>query len=217
MLLTEKNSGYQRGTEQWLGFLKCWQATGEAELIRFEGNTVNEKIKPSAGVSLPNSVKDFYQAYALLSGQFVEPQSDEVGLFQPENIVTLVEYSADLQTALQAWPATSDDEAYYTYGVEQDTATSRTSNYAGALVLGRFGQFPEEIILLYPNSLTADGEYETAILSHAYEFRTPSFAEMMRQLSILETEKKDLMPPYSYQESLNYCSALLALRDVWWK
>ena len=215
--LTEQHSGYHSGNKQWLDFLQCWQATGEAKLIRFGANSRHEHPKPVFNVKLPNSVQDFYQAYAALGGQFISSRSDDVGLFAPDRIVSLAEYSDELFAALHAWPLHSDDDTYYAYGIEQDTVAGRAAHYEKALVLGKFGEFTEEVILLYPDSRTRDGEYESAILSHAYEFRAPSFAEMMRQLSILETGKKDLMPPYSYQESLMHCSAALALQDVWWK
>ncbi len=109
----------------------------------------------------------------------------------------------------------TSDEKYYQYGTKQDTSTGRNSYLKGALVVGKYGHSNNELILLFPNSKTKDGEMEASILSYASEFRTPSFAEMMRQISLLDTE--DLLPPYP-QEKINLtCARFLPLKNVWWK
>jgi hypothetical protein len=62
-----------------------------------------------------------------------------------------------------------------------------------------------------------DGEMEAALHYHAGEFRAPSFAELMRQLSIMEISTVDHVPPYPQEILKGTCADKLPIADAWWE
>ncbi|ABC28908.1 hypothetical protein HCH_02077 [Hahella chejuensis KCTC 2396] len=234
-VLSELNSGYRLDAMNWLDFLKCWSRKQEALLVdhdrepflkithspnRMAGAREYKKdfIESSLRVSAPNSLVHFYKAFLELNGSFIEDGDFESkGFYNPSNLKELSKFGSEFEILDAEWEIESEDESYYRYGIDQDTATGRTSYLKNAIVIGKYGHSYNDLIVLYPNSKTRDGEMEAALLSFASEFRAPSFAELMRQLSILETESKDLLPPYPQEALKETCAEYLPLENVWWK
>lgn len=86
-----------------------------------------------------------------------------------------------------------------------------------AIVIGQYGPSSFELVLLNPLVATANGELESFVLYHSGQFRTPSFAEMARQLSYMEITRADFVPPYSQQALAASCAKEITLSAVWWK
>jgi hypothetical protein len=170
-------------------------------------------LENSLGTSLPRSYQDFLAVF-----QPSQPSKLEGRMFfSPEDVVLLREAFPDALSAAEKWQIESNDEEYYVYGVEQDDSSGRLSNLRSAIVVGRFGSSPYELVILYPSSRTKDDEMEAALLFHSGEFRAPSFAELMRQLSYKETMRPSRVPPYPQDLLSKSCAGKLALKSIWWK
>jgi hypothetical protein len=230
--LSQRHSGYNLDKKDWVEFLTCWKNSiprerefdDEAFLISFPANETQNKNTKSdfkqIKYKLPKSVLDFYEAYESMGGLYRDPNiSDGLGIVPPTEIQAFSTHLPDyLQIKNEAairWE--SEDRKYFKYGVEQDGDQIRTGYQNNAIVIGQYGYDDYELIVLYPDSLTQDGEMETAIFAHAYEGRTPSFAEMMRQLSFYFTQESDSIPLYSQERLKGTCADKLPLKDVWWK
>lgn len=234
MKLSELHSGYNLSADDWKSFLNCWHekkklinnSDDTGSFINFSNSNaltigreydesiIEKKIK----AKLSQSIHDFYNMYSTLGGVYLDVDDlDSIGMLAPTSIIELKNYAPWLIQLDHEWAIESSDEDYYRYGIEQDDSSGRTSYMSTALVLGKFGLSEYELILAYPNSRTKDGEMEIAILSHAYEFRTPSFAEMMRQVGVLNIENRESMPPYMQEEINESCADYLHLDNIWWK
>ena len=233
--LSKLSSGYELSSENWKAFLRCWDSKQTNELYAKDDQRVvfqfdfekrskksqaydKELVEKNLGIKLPPSLNDFYSAFYDLKGVFIKHGAESsVGIFSPLEVMPLKEYSLELIDIEREWAVDSPDNEYYVYGIEQDPLPGRFSYFSESLVIGKVGFSSYELILMYPTSKTIDGEMEFAILSHAYEFRAPSFAEMMKQISFLYTKDKDTMPPYAQSELKGSCADLLPLENIWWK
>lgn len=190
-------------------------------------NEAIDKLEMSLGTTLPKSYKDFLLAYqpplfepnvvygwAAAIGLYAPVQVGRAGILEPE-LVGIYEEIAEEEMAFRDIETT--DEDYFVYGIEQDDATGRTHYLRDAIVVGKYGNDSFALILLYPQVKTADGEMEATILYHAGQFRAPSFAELMRQLSFYETQDITHVPPYSQKLLQGTCADKLPMVNVWWK
>ncbi|UXI70354.1 hypothetical protein [Tahibacter amnicola] len=159
------------------------------------------------------SYRDFVRTYHPAT----VPGADVVGFYHPSHVKRMADVEPWYVEVASAHAIDSTNAEYHVYGVAQDDSTGRTRYLADALVVGKYGTNTTDFIVLYPQSLTADGEMEAALIYPAGEFRAPSFAELMRQLSYLQTRHVDDMPPYAQTALVGTCAAKLVLRDVWWK
>lgn len=171
-------------------------------------------------VELPKSYKDFWIAYKSqsLAPQGFNPQnhSRSVGMLELHDVGLFKDLEPDYWALKQTVPIHSDDHEYFSYGVAQDSVSGRTSDYGRAILIGRYADDSTALILLHPHVRTSDGEMQASLNEHAGEFRAPSFAELMRQLSILETVDVEHVPPYSQKMLAGRCAALLPMKNVWW-
>lgn len=228
--LAQRDSAYTGSPADWRTFLQCWQQANNASVLA-EGTlkaapgdeTAVAALERRLGVRLPKSYRDFLAVYRTrLSGV---RSSDGLhyprGLYAPEAVKLLKDIDPELiriyqQVAAQNGGHVSDAD-YYRYGVDQDSIYGRAEYLDRAIVLGKHGSDSYEYILMYPDSATQDGEYEVALLWHAGEFRTPSFAEGMRQLYFMDTQNPDSVAPYAQTRLHGTCAEALPLRNVWWK
>lgn len=242
--LRKRSSGYFASVQDWDAFLGCWSSessrkatlAGSAEFVTLlsKFTRLSKEPQPSAaeieagiarlesrlGVLLPRSYKDFLRAYrpptyrpheargggTLRVGIYAVDQVDRLGRLEPQ----LIQISRDF--AIE-----SSDADYYVYGTEQDDVSVRTKYRQDAIVVGSHGHEIHDLMVLYPQERTQDGEMEASLIFHSGEFRAPSFAELMRQLSYMETRSVNRVPPYSQTDLAGSCSNLLPLRNVWWK
>lgn len=244
--LSKRGSGYSSGATQWIGFLSCWKASvhrhgnvgpeGVSALLRAGESMVHrcvaleqDPIQSHASnaladverrlrVSLPQSYKDFqsvcqsgHRHSTLTAGQSGK------GMFSLDEVERLRKLDPELIDLMSEYPTNAGDEQYYVYGVDQDDVAVRTQYLSDAIAVGRHGHSDYELIVLYPQVLTADGEMEAAALFHSGQFRAPSFAELMRQLSYLETTEASRLPPYPQDELVDTCAEKLPLAGVWWR
>nr|WP_295770556.1 SMI1/KNR4 family protein [Rhodoferax sp.] len=246
MTVIERSSGYVADPAQWVDFLSCWYSVGmrrHQELLRetpdlpylpilskyarphTEQQSVDavraaiDKLEKTLGLALPKSYKDFLIAYQppVLEPVPVPGGTTMIGMYAPSQVnrvATLVPYLAELA---EKYPIEKSDKEYFIYGAKQDDVHARTRYIADAIIVGRHGDAMHDIVVLYPQVRTADGEMEAALHFHSGEFRAPSFAELMRQLSILETKKVDRVPPYPQTALKGTCADKLPLVDVWWE
>lgn len=227
-MMNLRNSGYKKGTDQWIDFLTCWnlaiqsrEHTGLASFIRCSMVKSEEALVPDPLIrnrtDLPPSVLDFHQAYRHMSGEYrTAGTSEEVRMIDVNEIQSLQSFAPDLFDIRMEFPSHPSDKEYFVYGMEQDSTMYRTSYSRNALVLAQVGGNYSELMLLYPDVVTSDGEMEVAILGQSWEFRAPSFAEMMRQLSFLCLTDPEYMPPYRSEVLGGTCADNIHLTDVWW-
>lgn len=216
--LNQRHSGYYSEKVNWNGFLDCYRkmVNDDKNLLTFANVAHPKELLIER--NLPNSYRDFVKHYANFGGHFISNEDREkIGLYNPENILELKDFNPELLSIDEEWKIQSRDDKYFLYGVNQDTAEGRFSYLEKALVVGKHGESAYELILLYPDSVTLDGEFEASILSHSYEFRAPSFAELLRQLTNLYEHHPELMPPYAQKSLENGCSKMIKLADVWWE
>lgn len=225
MKLSERHSGYALDSRDWIDFLTCWKNSipnelefeDEAFLLSFSGDANSLNLE-NFRFRLPKSVLDFYQAYESLGGRYRSPKiSDGLGVLAPKDVKPLSEYMPDFLEIRNESPWESSDVEYFRYGAAQDSGAYRTSRQNSAIVIGQYGYSDYELIVLYPDSLTKDGEMEAALFALASEARAPSFAEMMRQLSHYFTDRPREMPIFSQETLKGTCADKLPLKDVWWK
>lgn len=216
--LSQRHSGYYLERVNWDEFLDCYQKAGsdEKDLLAFADFASPKELLLKR--NLPKSYRDFVKRYIARGGLFIDSGQDEnIGLFDPGSILELKDFKPELLSIDKEWAVQSPDDKYFQYGVGQDTAEGRYTYLERALVIGKHGESVYELILLYPDSVTLDGEFEASILSHSYEFRAPSFAEMLRQLTYMFEHRPELMPPYAQKSLENGCSKMVKLVDVWWE
>jgi hypothetical protein len=181
-----------------------------------------QALEGKLGLAMPRSYKDFLLAYRPPAYRpHVGPGGAvlRVGIYAPHQVGRLPELEPDL-AKLFAGPAMSRDTGdaqYYRYGIDQDDAAIRTSYRADAIVVGSHGLESHDLLVLYPRERSADGEMEAAMLMHSGEFRAPSFAELMRQLSYMETERLARVPPYAQSALAGSCADHLKPRNPWWR
>lgn len=228
--LSSLNSDYYSTPDSWQQFLSCWLKKQEdlgSDLAFLKLKDVPDDDKTPANhidqwkyvdIAIPKSLSDFYRAYLSLGGEFLASHDkEEIGIYSPDEVLLLRDFEPELLAIDLQFPIESEDERYYRYGIAQDDSDGRSSYRKDAIVIGKYGYSYYELILMYPSSRTLDGEMEVAILSHAYEYRAPSFAEMMRQLSMLFLSDLDLLPPYSQQILDGTCADIIKPVDPWWE
>jgi hypothetical protein len=236
----QRASGYTPGVAQWGLFLNCWRVEAEALAGRPEREgwtsvlhagrvragaadpTVDAALaqaEKALGFSLPNSYKDFARAYEP-DGAASAPGSLAlaVQMFPIQAVMRLKDFDPEAVQLAAKYPQDPADAEYFVYGTDQSDVKIRTKYIEHAIVVGKFGHSLYESIVLFPSVRTADGEMEAALLQHTGQFRAPSFAELMRQLSFLETKGWALqMPPYAQALLKDTCADRLPLGGVWWR
>ena len=243
--LADRNSGYSAGPEQWKEFLACWsraELERHRDLLREtpdmphlpllgkssvdsphqsidDISASTDKLEKSLGVPLPRSYRDFLLAHnpPVLRPQAVAWGTTLLGMYAPSQVGRVRLLDPEGAKLAERYPIEKPDQEYFVYGARQDDAHARTRYIPDAIVVGRYGSSSYELILLYPQVRTADGEMEAAIHYHSGEFRAPSFAELMRQLSILETKAVDHVPPYPQTMLKGTCADKLPMVNVWWE
>lgn len=240
--LEERDSGYAAGPEQWRHFLACWQAavrrpvlpdsdpllssvlaplaeinTSESTAVTSARRDAIASLEQRLGTRLPRSYKDFLLVYrpksvggsaaaAAVHGLWDTPRVGFLSVIVPQMLPILDEYAYD-----------ADDSEYYIYGSQQDDVIFRSRYVKNAIVIGQYSGSMHELIVLYPDSRTMDGEMEAAWIQHSGQFRAPSFAELMRQLSVTEalhTAGDGLNHPQAKLKGT--CAEKLPLQNVWW-
>ena len=243
--LSSMHSGYAADPVAWKNFLECWYRTsGERHKeilqadpeepfisilekysgkisgsagVRDTSKTV-EALEESLGVALPKSYKDFLSAYQPpeLLPRSVGSWKFTVGMYAPRQVGRLGRLASDHVSEMEKWPIDSSDSEYFRYGMGQASTSGRTRYARDAIVVGKYSDESYAFVVLYPQVVTADGEMEASLLMHSGEFRAPSFAELMRQLSFLETRAVDSMPPYPQSTLHGTCADKLLMDRVWW-
>lgn len=244
-VLSRRDSGYRGDVRQWSDFLSCWGDKVAARktpgpspsLSLLSRYTVLAKdpapseaevregirdLEARLGVALPRSYRDFLLAYRpppyrphLGSGGVVL----RVGVYAPAQVGRLGDLDPQL-VAIFSTPLIGRDASdadYYRYGVDQDDAAIRSSHRENAIVVASHGLNSQDLVVLYPQERTADGEMEAAMLLHAGEFRAPSFAELMRQLAHMESTQQRQVPPYAQAQLAADCAGRLAPHAAWWR
>jgi hypothetical protein len=244
--LAERTSGYRGSIEAWREFLTCWYEAyrgryqelllEDADLpdlpilgkYKFEhiGQQSDQDmlkaiggLEDSLGVNLPKSYIDFLVAYQppVIAPQPVPWGTSIRGLYSLSQVNRFSILEPELFKVAEEYAITSSDSEYFVYGMGQRYENGRTSNLKDALVVGKYGDSSYELIVLYPQVRTMDGEMEAALHYHAGEFRAPSFAELMRQLSIMEISTVDHVPPYPQEILKGTCADKLPIADAWWE
>jgi hypothetical protein len=241
--LKERLSGYSASVQDWEAFLGCWfsEASRKAPVGNGQFVTLLSKFthlskepQPSTaqieagiahlesrlGLQLPRSYKDFLRAYRPPKYRpHVTRGGSElrVGIYAVEQVDRLASLEPQLIQIAKDVGVESIDAIYYVYGTEQDDVAIRTRYRQDAIVIGSHGHEIHDLIVMYPQERTHDGEMEASLIFHSGEFRAPSFAELMRQLSYMETRSMNRVPPYSQTDLAASCSKLLPQQGVWWK
>lgn len=227
--LTKKESGYSAGREQWESFLTEWKhkrISGEdlpfADFLNFSktpSGDMEASCYPHPTYSrLPQSLLDFHTVYRSMGGNYrQETKNDGIGVLKPDEITPLSLYYPQFYEIRIEHSVNATDADYAKYGVEQDFGEYRTDYSKNALVIAQYSFDDSELMLLYPDNVTNDGEMEVALLVKAGEFRATSFAEMMRQLSMYCLTDPDTLPPYEQSRLRNSIADCINLADVWWK
>lgn len=230
MTLDQRVSGYAGTPADWRRFLDCWsREVGQARsagpeplvatvaLAPDDGaleRTIEERQR-ALGVALPRSYLDFIRAQ--------RPQADwrtiahGAGFLSLGAVDTVARLDPEGLALAQAQPLHADDGQYFVYGIDQDSATTRSRYLQDALVVGKYGDSLYEQIVLFPQVRTRDGEMEAALLGWAGTFRATSFAELMRQLHYFDLGRSDQLPPYAQDRLRGTCADAMPMREVWWK
>ena len=240
--LAQRQSGYVPGLTQWNGFMSCWEKSARRNYAEKVKNNAAEvdlsllgvdvkqnpsekdhteaiaKLENDLGVTLPQSYKDFLTVYR---PPYLRPRKLPwgealIGFFAPSQVGYFAKLRPDTLRIFEENPFEATDKDYFVYGAKQDGVFGRTRNLRNAILIGQHGDALHELILLYPDVKTADGEMEAAVRFHSEEYRAPSFAELMRQLSMLETSYPAHVPPYSQEVLKGTCADQIALVNVWW-
>jgi hypothetical protein len=243
--LSERHSGYAGSPDEWIDFLSCWHLRAKylhekklrleparpyTPVVKYDPRSTNDlqsresfmkeiaKLEVSLRVRLPKSYKDFLLAYRPLrhTSQIVGPVAFDIGVYAPSQVDRYGKLEPELLAEEERFSIHASDSKYFRYGVEQDDVSVRTSYHREALVVGKYGDSRFEVIVLYPQVRTTDGEMEAALFYHSGEYRAPSFAELMRQLSVLETTNVDHLPPYPQSTLHGTCADKLRIVNVWW-
>ncbi len=223
--IAHKHSGYLPSSGSWKAFLACWKDRVDVNdlprSVMYQYDVTRDtdfgpieiaRAEDRLGLAFSKSYIDFMLEYRPVAA--ISPSS--IGMLPPSEVSRLAEWSPELIRELERYPVESSDDVYFVYGTRQDDSSSRTSLMRDALVIGKYGDALFEVILLYPQVRTKDGEMQGALLLHSGEYRAPSFAELMRQLSFLETRRPEHVPPYSQASLQGSCADRLPLVEVWW-
>lgn len=180
------------------------------------------RLESRLRLTLPRSYKEFLKAY-LPPAYYPHPDAGggslRTGILAPTQVAALQEIDPALARMYQEpqLALAASDQQYYIYGIDQDDVAVRTQKRPASIVVGWHGPAHYDLIVLYPDELTADGEMEAAMIMHSGEFRALSFAELMRQLSQMETTYPDRVPPYAQDSLVNTCAWQLRPRAVSWR
>lgn len=166
-------------------------------------------------VELPRSYLDFVRAYRPRGNW--KALKTEAGFLSIDQIDTVARLDPEGVELARKTRVNVNDAPYLVYGVQQDDATMRTAYLPDAIVVGKHGVSLYEQIVLFPQVRTRDGEMEAAALYWSGAYRAPSFAELMRQLHVLDLGREIHMPPYPQERLRGTCADRMPLRDVWWK
>lgn len=244
--LSDMHSGYSGEPAQWDEFLWCWYEASlvahqgmlkKTPDIPFfpilnkyvvtpskreatEDVTLSiVKAEKNLRVTLPRSYKDFLLAYRppLLRGQKAPWGEVLIGMYAPSQIGRVADLFPLKVEISKKYPIETEDKEYFIYGIEQDDASGRISYLSDAIVVGKYSDQMHALIVLYPQIRSADGEMEAALYAHSGEFRAPSFAELMRQLSFMETNPGMPGPPFPQANLKGTCADKLSMTNVWWK
>lgn len=240
--LAQRHSGYVPGLQQWSDFINCWQESvrrGHAERFRINPAEIDSsllgvdvkqnlsendtaaaiaKLERDLKVTLPQSYKDFLMAYKLkqLSPRKMPWGESTLGFFAPSQVGYFRDLQPEILKVLEENPIEAVDDDYFVYGTKQDYIFGRTRYLKNAILIGTYEDSIREI-LLYPDVKTADGEMEAAALYHAGQYRAPSFAELVRQLGMMDTEHSERAFPYSQKILKGTCSDKIVFNNVWWE
>lgn len=244
--LIQQASGYLGDALQWQAFLSCWHLAHTIKykkilsnsptmpylpLIKNETariqkkvdekviNVVLENTEKRLGLVLPKSYKDFIRIYQpeIVNMNHSENLQDYIGFYAPTQLDKFAKLMPELTEDYEKYSIDADDFYYNQYGVGQDDAQIRTKYIRDTIIIGRYGTSNFELIYLYPQVKTSDGEMQAGMRFHSGEFRAPSFAELMRQLSVLETMDVEHVPPYPQTMLKGLCADKLTMQKIWWK
>lgn len=243
--IIEHHSGYTHGIQQWINFLNCWEGNYQIfrdrnlikngydifSILNMKNVSIDIKEKSNdaraqlmqaekrLGVKLPQSYKDFVVAFGLVRmiSQEAATEQNMIGMFLPSRIRRLAEADSLTSSLILETPLNSPDDEYFVYGIKEDCGSGRAHFWSDAILVGMYGDAMFERVVLYPQVRTEDGEMEASMGFHASEFRAPSFAELMRQLSYMETHDIVNVPPYAQLKLENTCADKLPLKNVWWE
>ncbi len=228
--LGELDSGYRGSAKSWRVFVECWKRHAIQEgrdtkrpfvqnitLVGKSHESEQDILALEARISLqlPRSYREFLSTFSIDTDG--AKSNGGVGLFGFDAIEKLSLADPAYLEAIRPWAFEANDSSYFKYGTDQDDAATRFSYLTNAIVIGKYIDDGFGYIVLFPESVTKDGEFEAAIIEHAGEFRASSFAELMRQLSFFDINSPDTMPPYSQESLRGTCASELPLHDVWWK
>ncbi|MDR6890759.1 MULTISPECIES: hypothetical protein [Variovorax] len=242
--LRKKHSAYAGTPADWVAFMDCWRrsafdrareegavesdhetvlgwqsANGPAGMPEIQVRSDLARLESRLNVELPKSYKDFWIAYKT---QPVAPQrfnphhwGGSVGMLELDEVGFFRDLEPAYWAQMREIAPYIDDSPFFAFGVGQDNGP-RTGLYDQAIIVGKYTDHSTDLILLHPRLRTIDGEMQASLNEWAGEFHAPSFAELMRQLSVLETVKVDHVPPYPQGMLARHCAAKLPMRDVWW-
>lgn len=220
--LKSRHSGYDPDSADWSGFLTCW--TGEMKSTPSEASSTVLQLleKPLAigesnvkRIQLPRSFIDFISALDSFTSESSSMSGS--GFYRTADVALLKDINPSYLQAVHLHAIEAGDDLYFRYGIEQDDAAGRFTYLRNALVVGKYNADSFGYIVLYPDSRTADDEMEAALIFHSGEYRAPSFAELVRQLSYMEIKRPTTVPPYAQSSLDATCASLIRLRDVWWR
>jgi hypothetical protein len=175
-----------------------------------------ERLQSRLGLRLPQSYFDFVTEYrptrfpALIPDTWIHSK----GFYPSEDVNVLSVGRPDILKMEEDTPSESPDHEYFVYGTAQRDVAVRTKYYRNSIVIAAYSQ--HELILLNPAVRTSDGEMEAILLYHSSVFRAPSFAELVRNISVAETTLVKHVPPYPQSSLKGTCADKLALTDIWW-
>ena len=237
-----KTSGYRGGVADWHAFLDCWRrnaerrsqnessdsylsilgrldrALGSPEMQSSDVDAEIRLAETRLAISLPKSYRDFLSAFRppALKPFRVSWGTSLIGFYSVAQVDRLSVTAPQVLGASKRHAIDSADDDYYKYGVAQRTSAGRTQHLSQAIVVGKYGDAAYELLVLYPPVMFADDEMEAAMIFHTGEFRAPSFAELMRQLSFYELNTPELLPPYAQRQLAGTCAERLPIA-AWWQ
>ena len=175
------------------------------------------RLEAKLGIALPHSYIDFVIAFGPTPFPLVIPGTEihSRGFLPLEEVDFLERRRPDIIEIEESFPLDSEDGKYFVYGVKQDDVAIRTRYLRKTIVVGVYSQ--HELLLLNPAVVTKDGEMEAILLLHSSAFRAPSFAELLRQISVHEINDPGRVPPYSQRQIEGSCADKLSMRDIWWE
>ncbi|QTN27478.1 SMI1/KNR4 family protein [Rhodoferax sp. AJA081-3] len=244
--LSSKSSGYAASPADWSNFLDCWRETlrhrpHDLPKDQFgvpvfsmmatyrKGSQKNsssdsdaalksiEQLQVKLNVVLPPSYVDFVIAFGPTAFPEVIPDTDSHarGFYPLEEVDFMKRRRPDIVEIEESYPRDSGSEKYFVYGTKQDDVAVRTKYYRNAIVVGAYSK--HELLLLNPVVKTQDGEMEAILLMHSSSFRAPSFAELVRQVSVAETVDVKRSPPYPQEKLIGTCASKLPMKNIWWE